>query len=282
MKHVFTDISTIAHMWANQLQDSARNSGNFYYNGNTIYSYGSHFPIAKHIVNDKGEKATLFTERTYSVTTSSHLSVVRQAVRHLNVIYCYNPESSHEQNFNSWLSSAEHSAAKLMKAKKPELYLSELSTIADKVSKYAAFFSLAIPEKLKVALSIGNKQQYAEYQDKKEALEKAEKVQAQKELAKKHKKELTKWLKGEGYRLYTHNGFDYLRVMDGRIETSQAIKIPMEVGKRVWQSIKDNTLTVGSKILDYTVDYVNGTIKVGCHTFKTDYLIKFGDTLFTN
>ena len=63
MKKVFTDISHIAHLWANQLQDEARNSGsgNFYFDGDVIYSYGSHFPIAKHVVNAKGEKAVLFT-----------------------------------------------------------------------------------------------------------------------------------------------------------------------------------------------------------------------------
>lgn len=55
MKTVFTDISQVAHLWANQLQESARNSGNYYFNGDAIYSYGSHFMIAKHHTNKQGK-----------------------------------------------------------------------------------------------------------------------------------------------------------------------------------------------------------------------------------
>jgi hypothetical protein len=49
----------VAHVWAHQLQSHARNKrGNFYFQGDTIYSYGSHFPIAKH-VEHKGEEVHL-------------------------------------------------------------------------------------------------------------------------------------------------------------------------------------------------------------------------------
>jgi hypothetical protein len=87
MKTVFTDISKVAHLWANQLQDNARNTGNFFFEGKEIYSYGRHFMIAKHIENDKWERAVLFTERTYSVSTAKHIAVVRQAASHKDIIY---------------------------------------------------------------------------------------------------------------------------------------------------------------------------------------------------
>lgn len=282
MKTVFTDISQVAHLWANKQQSEAKNSGhNFYFFNDTIYSYGSHFPIAKHITNEAGENATLFTERTYSNTTAKHISIVRQAARHLNVIYCFNPESTHEQNFTSWLKEAEYSAAKLTKAKKPELYLSEISQIANKVNKYATFFSLSIPETLQAVLSIGNKNEYAEYANKKEDYEKEEKVRQEKELQKKHKKELSEWLKGKTHRLYTHNGFDYLRVNDNTIETTQAVKIPLEIGKGLYTAIKDNSLNVGAKFMQYEVLETGKNVRIGCHNFKTDYLLKFGQTLFS-
>lgn len=283
MKHVFTDISHIAHLWANQLQDSARNSGNFYFEGKTIFSYGSHFPIARHVTNERGENAVLFTERGYSVTTSKHISVVRQAASHLNLIYCCHPSvADHSNNFTFWVNEAEAFGQKLLKAKKPEIYLSEIAQIAQRVNKYAAFFDLTIPETLQAALSIGNKAEFLQYKDKKEEFEKQEKLRAQKELEKRHKKELAKWLKFETHRLYVHNGLDYLRlnVTDKRIETTQAVQIPLEIGKRFWQSLKSGKVQVGHKILDYTVNSINGTVKIGCHTFKTDYLLKFGESVF--
>src|SRR6266403_280024 len=47
MRHVLTN-SEIPHLWAHQTQEHARNGGNgsFYFRGATIYSWGSHFPIA--------------------------------------------------------------------------------------------------------------------------------------------------------------------------------------------------------------------------------------------
>src|SRR5258708_13051749 len=79
-KHVFAT-SEIPHLWAHRTQDEARNrQGNLYFTGDTIYSYGSHFPIARHVTNDAGVRSVLFTTATYSVTTSSHCSAVRSAI----------------------------------------------------------------------------------------------------------------------------------------------------------------------------------------------------------
>lgn len=69
MKHVF-NTSEVAHIWAAQSQQSGRNAqGNFYFEGQTIYSYGRHFPIATIVGND-----VLFTDKSYSNTTAKHIS----------------------------------------------------------------------------------------------------------------------------------------------------------------------------------------------------------------
>lgn len=73
----------IPHLWAHKVQDNARNpGGNLYFSNETIYSYGSHFPIARHITRGTPSKQTaiLFTTATYSVTTSKHLGMVRSAI----------------------------------------------------------------------------------------------------------------------------------------------------------------------------------------------------------
>jgi hypothetical protein len=85
VKQVYSDNSEIAHLWAHKAQSSARNPrGNFYFNGDTIYSYGSHFPIARIVTVErgpnKGQEAILFTTRGYSSTTSGHIREVRSAV----------------------------------------------------------------------------------------------------------------------------------------------------------------------------------------------------------
>lgn len=75
---------TVAHLWAHQAQDEARDSsGNFYFTGPTIYSYGSHFAIA-HILSDEcGPNLAgrvLWNDATYSNTTSKMQSIALRAL----------------------------------------------------------------------------------------------------------------------------------------------------------------------------------------------------------
>lgn len=283
MKKVFNDISQVAHLWANQLQDEARNSGNFYFNGSTIYSYGGHFPIAKHIELN-GQKAVLFTTRGYSNTTAKHIAVVRQAASHLNVIKCNNPNATHGENFNSWKIDAELVAAKLPKAKKPEKYLNELEYINSQANKYAQFFGLELPAILTTILSIKDKNEYTAYHEQKTAILEAERLKKEEELKKQHKKALTEWKAGKTNRLYTRIETDYLRLNkeNERIETTQAVQIPLELAKRLFYSIKGNTLKVGDKVLNFEVNEVGTKVKIGCHTFTKKYLLQFGSKVFAN
>lgn len=281
MKTVFTDCSQIAHLWANQVQNNARNSGNgnFYFQGKTIYSYGSHFPIAKHVERN-GQFATLFTERTYSNTTAKHLNVVSQAASHLNVIYCHNPENSHSQNFEFWLRESESIAKSLLTARKPEKYLSQLATVSYKANKYASFFDLTIPETLTAALAISDKSEFSAYQEKKVLFEKQKAEREAKELKLRHKKELAEWRQGKTHRLYVRDGFDYIRLIDERFETTQGIKVPKELGLRFYAWIKQiisngGCTTCEYKILDYTVKSVTkDSVVIGCHTIKLSEIEK--------
>jgi hypothetical protein len=281
MKKVFSDVSHIAHLWANQLQSEARNSGNFYFNVETIYSYGSHFPIARHVKNKNGEQGVLFTERRYSNTTAKHISVVRQAASHLNIIYCYRPDNTHSDNFKAWVNQIESIAANLPKAKKPEKYLNEIGIVESRVKKYAEFFELTIPESLVAAMSIASKDQFTKYADRKKEYELSEKKRQEAELKKRHKKELNEWLKGKTHRLYVRDGFDYLRLSNDRIETTQAAQVPFELGKKLFLKIKDGKLNIGDKVMDFEVQETSPYIKIGCHTFKPKYLLDFGSKIFT-
>jgi hypothetical protein len=106
-KHVFkTD--EIPHLWAHQTQDSARNSrNNLYFSGDTIYSYGSHFPIAR-IVKQGKKTCVLFTTRSYSVTTSGHISAVRGAIPPgMTVFKVTNPLDSPSSGLAGYISAIE-------------------------------------------------------------------------------------------------------------------------------------------------------------------------------
>ena len=79
-RHVFPN-REIPHLWAHQTQGEARNgTGSFYFRGATIYSYGSHFPIATHVKGSQGQPGVLFTSEKNSVTTSQHMSMVHRSI----------------------------------------------------------------------------------------------------------------------------------------------------------------------------------------------------------
>src|SRR6187551_2651644 len=74
----------IFHLWANQSKTSGK-SGNVFFEGAIIYSYGHHFPIAK--LAAIGEKAYAFlSPNKYSVTTTRHQSLAERAIHGREVL----------------------------------------------------------------------------------------------------------------------------------------------------------------------------------------------------
>lgn len=263
MKRIHTP-QNVAHLFANQLQSEATTQGrNFYFYNDKIYSYGSHFCIAKFVDNE----TLLFTERTYSNTTAKHINHVWHATSHKTKIFCYNPIGNHDENFNHWFNEAENTIKKLSNARKPEIYILELQRIKDKANKYANYFGIETPKPLEFLLSITDKAETKEYLETKQKLIEAEKKRKELEAKKAHKKALDKWRKFEQGTLYLRDGFDYLRKDSENFQTSQGVKIPLAVGLRFYNSIVNKTIKAGDKFLDYTISEINNKlIKIGCHT----------------
>lgn len=76
----------VIHAWAGRHSDDGQNPGqSVFFNGLTIYSYGYHFPMARHVsFND-----VLLTYDSYSNTTNKHQHEVWRAVSHKNTIYVH-------------------------------------------------------------------------------------------------------------------------------------------------------------------------------------------------
>ena len=81
-KTVFDNHGT-AHAFASRSQESGRSAnGNFYFEGDTLYSYGSHFPICRFYGD-----VLLFTTDSYSVSTSAHITIAESATRQFEKVY---------------------------------------------------------------------------------------------------------------------------------------------------------------------------------------------------
>lgn len=95
MKTVFNN-SEVCHIFARQTQDAGQNQGrSIFFDGNTIFSYGRHFPMVSIPENLRTDvKIAFITNRSYSNTTAKHLSNVRRAISHFQTVYCYNPQNA--------------------------------------------------------------------------------------------------------------------------------------------------------------------------------------------
>lgn len=71
----------VAHLWANASQDSARDpSGNMYFNGPALYSYGSHYVIGYRYATADGSAFFVMNDSTNSATTNKMRWIARRAI----------------------------------------------------------------------------------------------------------------------------------------------------------------------------------------------------------
>lgn len=93
MRKVLKDIDQVCHYWANKIQSEGE-AGNVFFRDSKLWSYGHHFCIARHLPSG----AVAFTTRGYSPSTSRHISKARSAARHLQIVFCHNPDDSAREN----------------------------------------------------------------------------------------------------------------------------------------------------------------------------------------
>lgn len=267
----------IAHLWAHKTQQSARNQqGNFYFEGDTIYSYGSHFPIAKHITR-KGENAVLFTtRRSYSNTTSKHICDVRRAIPgRLPVFHVPHVDASASNGLESYRKRIKDLEQTARKSKGLMLErLNSLRKTVDEASSYAEFFGL--------------KSRFHLPADWDDLREKAAELNQTRLVVQR----LSEWLAGQPVSSYPYLGYldkVYLRVQGDEIETTRGARFPVEHGKRAISIVRKckaegrEFRTNGHAIHLglYTLDRIDteGNVTAGCHDVTYDEVERIAQQL---
>jgi hypothetical protein len=275
-------VDMVAHLWANQTQDSARNPcHNFYFHGDTIFSYGSHFPIARHVTR-KGNSAVLFTTRSYSSTTAGHKCTVESACRHLTVFHVADVTGSDcRKQFAQYRAEYMGLVGKYAKARqrKPE-HLDALRRLVEEANGYAAFFGLrarlTLPDDLTAMI--------AECQ----AIEKRERERKQREERKREREaqeRLQKWV--DGAIDYCPNGYGQpirLRIAGEELQTSRGARVPLPHAVKAFRVLKrlhdkgqtyqrnGHTIHLGHFALD-SLD-TEGNVTAGCHTVQWEEIAR--------
>lgn len=302
----------VAHLWANQSKPEARNGqGNFFFRDTTIYSYAEHFPVARIVTNKKGERAVLFTDREYSVTTAGHKAIARSACSHLpvftvpdRVVRGHVGLASSVDEWRADAIKADHKAAidfyresildqakAFAKARTRKPYI--LGLIEAKVAEaaaYAKFFNLPKRDRLKPFNVETMAAEAAEEAKKHAAKEKARAKQARENAV----KDLALWL---AYQPAEHGTHTYqlpvsLRLKQGdpeTIETTKGAEFPTEHGRKAFRALarirrdgatwhrNGQTIRCGHFQVDSVAE--DGTVKAGCHAIAWSEIERFASLM---
>ena len=293
MKTVVTS-NMVAHIWASQSQPHARNATNtFWFRGSVIYSYGSHFPIARHVNGH-----VLMTTRNYSNTTSCHKSTVVNAAYHLPIIYCVNPLAESKIDHRKNLAAIRTACLDcLEKASRARTYTQgHLNKAEDYVIQHAAYralFGIDLDEVLIISEEWKKDAQgRVAAQQKINEARKAETKKHEEQRQAQLKKDLEEWKVDTSLWRTFYDLPAALRVSaDGSlVETSHGAQVPVAHAQRVYAFAiliktgvqppyqhNGHSLHCGRFRID-SID-AEGTLKAGCHVITFDAMKELGDQL---
>lgn len=265
----------VAHLWANKSRQSA-NGSHFYFEGDTIYSYGSHFPIARH---HKG--AVLMTSKSYSPSTAKHKAIIRMACRHLEVFTVSdvrsNPSAKMVKEYQDRIKSA---VDQLGRMRSPGNWdIERVTSLIDEGNRFCTRFDRARRFEQLSPEFLAQIRERAEKAEARKAVLRATKRQRQEE---REAKAIAEWIAGErdalGY--YIHRIF--LRLKGENVETSRGAVISRYDAHRTFcfaMSKRESGWHRNGEqfaIGDFQLDAVNEFgIIAGCHRIDWAEIIRF-------
>lgn len=290
-RHVREDV---AHVWAHQTQSDARNKrGNLYFHDETIFSYGSHFPIARYVTRD-GKRCVLFTTREYSSTTAGHKWEVLRAIPPGVPVFHVNepldtPSRATLKEYVCRIADLAKDIAKGREGFAQACRRESMVKLVDEANAFSRFFGFR-----KTFTAPTNMDEIRAQVKREEELLKRRRAAEQRKREAKQAEALEHWLAG-GTNVWPYDlEFDHLRLYENddgtySVQTTRHALVPLKavkkIAKLVLRHIKsgEHWQTNGEKIQvgDYFLSAItsDGTVYVGCHKFKREEILRFAGIL---
>jgi len=286
MKTVFSSHNEVAHIWASQSQSEGR-AGNIFFEGDTVYSYGRHFPVAR-FAPEFGD-IVLFTDRGYSNSTSKHKSIIRAAIPDsYQIVYCDDPSRPASHNLDIWARRVERLRAefgekknKLGRAKiASEIFANSRAAIA-----YCDALKIDAPGFTCSTTDEDDSREYGAIAAReREAKATIRRAEYEKKSALEASERLALWQAGE---YVPSHGFNYcdtvLRIKGENIQTSRGAQIPVADALKIYPLL-DRAKRTGNKLEaglhninlgSYRFNSFDGnTLIVGCHSIAWNEIEK--------
>lgn len=303
-RKTWSNTQECAHRWAANRHNNGK-CGNVFFERGAVFSYGCHFPMARHVKRPRGRGLpfgsggfVLYTTRTYSVSTSRHLSEVRRAIPDgcpvFNVLNVMAENyGEHLANLTTLEADALACAdrAKRARGRKAQL-LSEAAEIIAHANEYAA--AVGLRERLKAFDAEAVAEWAAEVARKNEAAAKRGNRKAERDFVRQcaeWDQALAAWRDGGEWpgnpprahyagqsHFHPAEGFAFLRVRGARLETSMRAVVPVKATIPILAHVRAGTpydpraLADGEKPLPeidgFRVSEIDAglkTVRIGCH-----------------
>lgn len=310
----------VPHLWAHkamQQADGRRSpgypNGRVFFRGDTIYSYGNHFPMATH-KEFNGKPFVLVTDRKYSNTTSKHMWSVRKAISHLESFDTWNPLTATiehvKQLYDERSVELTDEANNLKRQSSKVKAYHHLVRHEEKRKRLYDFMGLEYPgvfidkssmvelcHEYEVKLQAARDKRYATIAaDTRTWREKDADRRARKQeiLAKKNRSAIEAWRKGSGYRL-AYGLPTMLRINGDTMETSLGASVPLDHVLKALPLVLRIMNTPG-KVYErnghsihlghYVIDRIdNAVLRAGCHVItkeEVDHFAKLVEGQYDN
>jgi hypothetical protein len=297
MRKRLKDHREVCHYWANKVQSQGA-CGNIFFEGDTIYSYGHHFPMARFTGKETagGKEIVLVTTDTYSSTTSGHMSLVRQSIPpsvHVIDVPDVAPPINHEKNLKSFQPRIDKVVDELRRCRQGVSYrLNQIHRLsldaqiyAERIMDRSALGLIALPDDFQ---SIVNKayereQRKSEIDEKKRAAMRAAREERERLEMLNIGEKIEAWRAGKSVSLPW--SLPVMLRLDGNgqtVETSKGARVPLKDAERLyWFARQYAGMSYQSsepfKIGVYSLDRIDadGTVHAGCHTISPEEINRF-------
>lgn len=285
--------ATVAHEWYHSAADEGRGSS-FFYEGDVIYSFGHHYPIARKVNGD--QNLILFQYlNDWGGYTGRHRNHVQHALASGATIFWVedveaDTPRAHLDNHNNMYDRLREMADRFPRARESKVWIaSAIDAQCEQANDYAEQFDVDVPRDLSRKDFLPPEWEEAIAEMEQRAKEKEERDRVRREQQRlldevKRAEAIPRWRAGEGatLRTYSYGEPALLRVKDGNVETSQGASVPVKYAPLAWKLIQRCRRTGnewrrnGEKVRlgIYQLDAVDaeGNIVAGCHRVEYEEL----------
>jgi hypothetical protein len=283
-------MSELAHIFAAESQAAGRTpSGNCYFEGRQMWSYGSHYLMAVIHGGTAGKAAAcLIRSDSYSVTTGKQISDVCSAFHgrspYFRVPDVNNPKAA--DNILHLSGKVADAVTELINSRDGNSYngVSRIVEAAKEFNSYCQIFgirdSIELPEDflqemrqlndVKLTAAAARREYQKAHQPEIEAAREAAAAKRLADATAKAAEQLTAWRQGAAvsypYNTYSRDSGDELRIRGEVVETSRGATVPLTEAKRLVEAIRRGDDVEGASIGPYTVSRLEtDAIVIGCH-----------------